>query len=149
MLNLQKVAEPSPNMVQQVISRECKSNDVYVSSILRFWSMRTDVKELAKIISSIGDSRPSSPQVKRKGHTKTAKNQSTLGSLSEKVLLHLDSIRLRAPKNKLFAQSEIREMLNQLETVCNDTQRRKFAELFSNCPKPTKKQRKMDKELTP
>lgn len=151
MLNLQKLSEPSMNIVQQVINRDSKNHDVYVSSILRYWSMKTDIKELARMISTIGEIRPSSPQVKRKGQNKTAasKSSSSLSLICEKVLYHLDSIRQRAPKNKLFAQSEIREMLVQLEGVCNDAQKKKFSDLFSNCPKPTKKQRKMDKEITP
>lgn len=148
LLNLQNVTEPSLNMVQQIMSRDWKNHDFYVSSIIRFWSMRTDIKELAKMISSLGDSRPSSPQVKRKGQTKApVKNSSALSPLNEKVLYHLESIRLRAPKNKLFNQSEIREMLAHVETVCNEAQKKKFAELFLNCHKPAKK-RKTDKELT-
>lgn len=137
-------------MVEQLMSRECKNNDLHVSSILRFWSMRTDIRELAKNILSIGDIKPSSPQPKRKGQTKTQlKNSSILSSQQEKVLSHLDSIRIRAPKNKLFSQPEIREVLASLEVICNESQKTKFFDLFSNYLKPAKKQRKMDKEQTP
>jgi len=101
LLNLQKVTEPSVTMIQQIISCEPKSNSLFTSSILRYWSMKTDIRDLAKAISSLHDSRPSSPQVKRKGQTKTTlKSSLSLDGQSEKILYHLESIRQRAPKNK-------------------------------------------------
>lgn len=109
--------------------------------------MKTDVKDLAKLISSLCDLRPPSPQVKRKGQTKSAKNTPTLTPQNERILGHLESIRQRAPKSKLLAQSEILNTLSQLEALSDENQKRKYAELFSNRPKISKKQ-KLNKEVT-
>lgn len=67
LLNLQKVTEPTITMLQTLINCECKLNDPFVSSILRYWSMKTDVHDLARMITSLVDVRPPSPPVKRKG----------------------------------------------------------------------------------
>lgn len=67
MLNLQKIYEPDTNVIDHVIESYSKQNEPFVSAILRYWSIKTDVKELTKKIISLFDSPPSSPQVKRKG----------------------------------------------------------------------------------
>lgn len=67
LLNLQKVTEPTVTMVQHIVNCDCKPNDPFISSILRYWSMKTDVKDLAKLITSLVESRPGSPQAKSKG----------------------------------------------------------------------------------
>lgn len=149
LLNLQKVAEPTTDMLQLIIDCDTKANDLYTTSILRYWSIKTDVKELAKMISSLSDSRPPSPQVKRKGQTKATNDTPlTLSEQSEKILNHLESIRHKAPKNKLLVQPAILDMLSQLEPLCNDSQKKKFSVLFSNRPKPAKKLKKTTKEVT-
>lgn len=48
----------------------------------------------------------------------------------------------------VLAQAEIGEMLANMESQCNEAQKKKFATLFSSRPKNTKKQKKMAKEVT-
>lgn len=47
----------------------------------------------------------------------------------------------------VLAQAELLEMLPQMEALCSDSQKKKFADLFSIRPKATKK-KKMDKDAT-
>lgn len=41
----------------------------------------------------------------------------------------------------VLAQTEILEMISQMETLCNESQKKRFADLFSNRPKTNKKQK--------
>lgn len=68
LLNLQKVTDVSAAMLQQIINCDPNPNDPFISSILRYWTIKGDIKELAKMITSLFDSPPSSPQMKRKGY---------------------------------------------------------------------------------
>lgn len=67
-LNLQKVSEPDAGLVQNVIDSISKHNEHFVTAVLRYWSIKTDIKELTKNITSLFDSPPASPQMKRKGY---------------------------------------------------------------------------------
>lgn len=159
LVNLQRISEPDVNLLRNVVDTYSKLNDQFVTAIIRYWSIRSDVKEMTKNLISLFDSKPPSPQMKRKGQTKTtaAKNGSSssssstsssstiLGSRTEKLLLVLDSIRRRAPRNKLLSQAELLDALVNLEPICNDNQRPKVAQLVQSRPKPNKK-KKLDKD---
>lgn len=161
MLNLQKL-EPDAGILQLVIDSFNKQNEQYVSSIIRYWSIRSDLKEMTKNIIQVSlDVRPPSPPAKRKGQTKTtptkggpASNSSptstsaalaVLGARSEKILLILDLIRRRASRNKLLFQPQLLDALSNLEPLCNDTLKPKLNILLQARQKPNKK-KKLDKE---
>lgn len=67
MLNLQRASEPGADLLRKVFDTFSQCNELYVSTLIRYWAIKTDIKEMAKNILTLIDSRPSSPQMKRKG----------------------------------------------------------------------------------
>lgn len=159
MFLLQKITEPDLTVLTHVIDSFSKQNENFVTAVIRYWTVRTDLKELTKHMIALIDSRPASPQMKRKGpQTKTAGGSGstsgkgaspsatqTLSSRSEKILSILCLIRRRAIRNKLIAQPDLLDALSQVESMCNDDQRAKLRNLMEVRVRPGKK-RKADKE---
>lgn len=48
----------------------------------------------------------------------------------------------------VLVQTEISDMLTEMEALCTEGQKKKFADLFAHRSKGAKKQKKMDKEAT-
>lgn len=66
MLTLQRLDEPQTDIIDHVVMAYSKSNELFVTSLIRHWAIKTDVEDLATNLVSLF-SKPSSTQVKRKG----------------------------------------------------------------------------------
>jgi len=140
MLYLQRES-PTNNLIKHILSRESKANDLFVVSVLNYWSQTNHSEKLSELISSYLTSKVSSPAKRSKRNTNNNKNQ--ISSNVELILSHLDCLRTRNKSLNFFNSETMQTTLVQLQSIASDAQKTRYSDLLALAeelePKPTPK----------
>jgi len=125
-LLLLKQEKPSAELLKHVMFREVKSLDLFVVSVLRYWSQEHEEK-LAELVASQFTKFNVSPN-KRK---RQPANKSTLGPSIDQMLSHLDQLRQHCKQTSFFNHKTLQNALHQVQSSCSEAQKTKYSDLFS------------------
>ncbi|XP_013791928.2 integrator complex subunit 3-like [Limulus polyphemus] len=120
-----KKEKPSAELLRHIMSRQVRSNDHFVVSVLKFWSQEHEEK-LAELVTS-QLSKVASITNKRK------RNQSIKSQVPsiDQTLAHLDQLRQHCKQISFFNQETIQSSLFQVQLSCSEAQKTKFSDLFA------------------
>ncbi|RWS28789.1 integrator complex subunit 3-like protein [Leptotrombidium deliense] len=142
-LLLLKRQEPTADIMKHIISRDVKESDNFVVSVLKYWTQEHSEK-LADLINVHLVKTNSTGKRKRQ-----TGNKGQLTNSAEQLLLHLDQLRQKSKqptcKHCIFNQEPIQSALNYVQSLCTDSQKTKFSDLFALAedePKPSVKKGK-------
>ena len=126
---LLKREKPTAELVKHLMSREPRPKDRFVTSVLTCWI--NDYEE--KLGDLLGSQlcKQSSPAGGKRKRTAGTNSKNGLGALAEMTLTHLDNLRQTCRQYDLFNTRAIQQALNTVRSLCTDTQKKKFMDLFA------------------
>lgn len=114
--------KPTQDLVHSLLSRELKSQDMMVVSLLKHWArLYEDV--LAEVLATTVVPQKGN---KRKRQTKSQAQQST-----QQALLQLDMLRQHSKDTSFFNVEPLQSALQHAQVAASETQKTKFADLFA------------------
>merc|ERR1719336_3265843 len=113
-----KREKPTADLVKHLMSRNPTPKDRFVTSVLTCWINEYEEK-LGDLIGS-----QLCKQASPAGGT-------SLGALAEMTLGHLDNLRQTCKQYDLFNLRAIQQALQTVRSVCTDSQKKKFSDLFA------------------
>lgn len=124
-LLLLKQERPSMELLKHILCRDVKSNDLFVVSILKYWTQEHEV-QLSELVGSLFAK--SGSAAKRKRQPLAGKNQ---GPAPEQTLAHLDQLRQHCKQTSFFGQGAIQAALSQVQATSTEAQKTKYSDLFA------------------
>jgi len=127
-LLLLKRIEPTQDLLKHVLNRDAKRDDLFVVSVLKFW-IRNHEKKLAELLSTYLTKSTSSPLKRGKRNHTTTKD--SLSTTAEQILMHLDHLRQGNKINSFFNQEALQTALTAAQSICSDSHKTRFSDLFA------------------
>lgn len=119
---------PSTELLRSVLSRDCKKQDLFAVSVLKYWAQEYEDR-LAEIIYNQLTKVSTTPK-KRQRVSHSAKKDKDNPSVDQ-ILSHLDHMR-QVCKNASFLNNEqIQHALQQVQGSASDSQKTKFSDLLA------------------
>ncbi|KAI0237347.1 Integrator complex subunit 3 [Lamellibrachia satsuma] len=123
---------PTEELLRPILRRECKKNDFFTVSILKFWAQEYEDK-LAELLHSQLTRCGPSPNKKRQKHpsqlTNKAKDKDQ--SMIEPILSHLEHMR-QSCRNVSFLMHElVQQGLQHVQTTCPESLKSKYSDLLA------------------
>ena len=117
-----------------VMSREVRtSKDVLVVSLLKHWC-RNHEEKVGELVAGLLSSRQphTSPNKRKRGGNRATSGAATSGVNPERVLAHLDQLRINSGNSyPLYALDSVQRALQQVQVNCTEAQKKTFSELFA------------------
>lgn len=126
---LLKREKPTADLVKHLMSRDPRPKDRFVTSVLTCWI--NDFEE--KLGDLLGSQlcKQASPAGGKRKRTQGPNTKNSLGTLAEMTLSHLDNLRQTCKQYDLFNLRSIQQALQTVRSLCTDSQKKKFMDLFA------------------
>ncbi|KAJ8304786.1 hypothetical protein KUTeg_018369 [Tegillarca granosa] len=123
---LLKQEGPSSDLLRPLLCRDCKKNDLFTVSILKYWAQEYEDKLAELILSQVSKFNGTPKKRQRTGSTLKKESPSI-----EQILAHLDHMRQICRNISFLNNENIQHALQQIQQTASESLKTKFSDLLA------------------
>lgn len=121
---------PSAELLRPLLCRECKKNDLFTVSLLKYWAQEYEDR-LADLLHTQLTKSNGTPNKKRHRNQTIATSKIKDQPTTEQILAHLDHMRLTCRNISFLTNEMIQQGLQFVQTSCSEALKAKYGDLLA------------------
>ncbi|XP_074650376.1 integrator complex subunit 3-like [Tubulanus polymorphus] len=120
---------PNTEILRCILCRECKKNDFFAVSILKYWAEECEEKLAELLLSQLTKNVPNTPNRKRQRQQNPSGKKENPNI--EQILAHLDHIRQTCRNISFLTHELVQQGLQQVQSTLSESLKAKYGDLLA------------------